>query len=129
MKNRDLSILSITLLTVIASLSCMLLSASGSSLKFEPDRLPDAQANVTYETQIHVTQNRTPVGDFAISKGALPSGLEMKKVEGLKDTARITGAPTEVGTFTFTVSVWCYGTNVSGQTAEKEYSIVVTKRP
>ena len=129
MKNKALIIVSVALLTLLASLACMLFSPSGVSLQFEPDRLPNAQAGVAYETQIHVTHNRTPVGDFAISKGALPAGLELKKVAGVEDTARISGMPQEAGTFTFTVSVWCYGTNVSGQTGEKEYSLVVTKRP
>jgi hypothetical protein len=72
-----------------------------------------------------VTENRTPVGDFSISEGALPPGLELTKVDGVEDTAKISGVPEAAGTFEFTVYVWCYGTNVSGQTGEKEYSIVV----
>jgi hypothetical protein len=51
--------------------------------------------------------------------------LEPVKVEGEDDTAKISGVPEEAGTFTFTVRVWCYGTNVSAQQGEKEYSILV----
>lgn len=127
MKRRELLVLSITVLIVFASVSCVLFLPSGGDLKFEPDRLPEAQVGVAYEAEIHVTQNRTPVGDFAISKGSLPAGLELVTVEGEEDTAKISGVPAETGTFTFTVSVWCYGTNVSGQTGEKEYSIGVEK--
>jgi hypothetical protein len=115
------------LLTVLLSISCILFFPSGGALKFEPDQLPDSRVGVAYEAEIHVTQNRTQVGDFAISKGALPAGLKLTKVEDVEDTAKISGAPEEAGTFTFTVSVWCYGTNVSGQTGEKEYTIVVEK--
>lgn len=103
----------------------MLFTPSGGDLKFDPDTLPDAQVGVPYEVDIHVTQNRTPVGDFSISDGALPAGLELKKADEVEDTAWIIGIPDEAGTFTFKISVWCYGTNVSGQTGEREYSIVV----
>lgn len=72
-----------------------------------------------------MTENDTPVGEFWISEGTLPAGLELIKVEDEQDTARISDVPAESGTFTFTVSVWCYGTNVSGQTGAQEYSIVV----
>lgn len=127
MKTKHLVTLCPVLLTVLLSISCMLFLPSGGALKFEPDKLPDSQVGAAYEVEIHVTQNRTPVGDFAISEGALPAGLELTKVEGIEDTAKISGAPEESGTFTFTVSVWCYGTNVSGQTGDKEYTIVVEK--
>jgi len=45
-------------------------------------------------------------------------------VDGV-DGAKISGVPEETGTFTFTVSVSCFSTMVVGQTAEKEYVIVV----
>lgn len=127
MQNKSLFIVAIVLSTGIFSIACMLFLPSGSSLKFDPDQLPEAQIGTPYEAEIHVTQNRTPVGDFAISEGSLPSGLEFKKVDGVDDTARISGVPQETGTFTFKISVWCYGTNVSGQTGEQEYSLVVGK--
>jgi hypothetical protein len=105
----------------------MLFLPSGGSLQFDPDQLPHAQVGMPYEAEIHVTQNRTPVGDFAILDGSLPSGLVLKKVEGVEDTAKISGVPQEAGTFTLKISVWCYGTNVAGQTGEKEYSLVIGK--
>jgi hypothetical protein len=42
-----------------------------------------------------------------------------------EDTARIYGAPQEAGTFTFKLSVLCYGTNISGQTGDASYTITV----
>ena len=125
MKHRHLAVLSITLLTIFLSMSCVLFLPAGGVLKFEPEVLPNLQVGTSYETEIHVTENRTPVGDFSISEGALPPGLELTKVDGVEDTAKISGVPEAAGTFEFTVYVWCYGTNVSGQTGEKEYSIVV----
>jgi hypothetical protein len=127
------------LLTVIASISCSLFTsnikptphpsvtpARSGPLKFEPDTLPAAQVGVKYEAEIRITQNITPVGDFSISKGALPAGLEIVKVRS-EDIAKISGTPEETGTFTFTVTAWCFGTMVSGQAGQKEYEIVVEK--
>ncbi|MBI5839753.1 MAG: hypothetical protein HZB19_06595 [Chloroflexi bacterium] len=94
-------------------------------LKFDPETLPNAQVGVPYEVEIKVTQNVTPVGDFSVAPERLPLGLELVMAEDVGDTARITGTPEELGTFTFVVSVWCYGTNVSGQAGDMEYTIVV----
>jgi hypothetical protein len=102
---------------------CCLSTPSGP-LKFEPETLPAAQAGVLYEAEIHIMQNSTPISNFAVAAGSLPAGLELVKVEGA-DTLKISGAPQETGTFTFTIAVGCYGTMVAGQTGEKEYSLVV----
>jgi hypothetical protein len=40
-------------------------------------------------------------------------------------SAWIYGTPTQAGTFPITLSVWCYGTQESGQTGEKQYTIMV----
>ncbi len=121
MKSKSLVI--VCALIVLFSLACEFLT--GSSLKFEPDPLPNAQVGQAYETEIHVSENHTPVGGASLSKGALPAGLQLVKVVDKENTLRISGVPTEAGTFTFTVSVWCYGTNTPGDRGEKEYSIVV----
>jgi hypothetical protein len=94
-------------------------------LNFNPDSLPNAKEGVHYEVQIEVTQNVTPVGDFMVKPETLPPGLELVIVEGVADTARITGTPAKAGTYTFRIDVWCYGTMVNGQMGSKEYTIVV----
>jgi hypothetical protein len=95
-------------------------------LTFAPESLPDAKAGTAYEAQIRITQNITPVDDMTVSSGSLPAGLEFIKVDG-EDAATIRGTPTESGSFTFTVDVWCFGTQVSGQTGQKEYTILVNE--
>jgi hypothetical protein len=95
-----------------------------TSLKIEPDSLPNAQTGVEYEAEIRVSDNVTPVDNVSISSGTLPAGLELVFVDGVNG-AKISGVPEETGTFTFTVSVSCFSTMVVGQTAEKEYVIVV----
>jgi len=79
---------------------------------------------VPYKVDILVGGNLTPVGNYSIADGILPPGLHLVVDEDLH-TAKISGTPTQTGTFQFTVSVWCYGTNVSGQTGEKKYTLVV----
>jgi hypothetical protein len=97
---------------------------TGGPLKFLPDALPEAQVGTAYDEEIRISLNNTPVGDFFISDGILPEGLEFTFLEG-DDAATVSGTPTEAGTFTFTVSAWCFGTQVSGQTGEKTYTLVV----
>jgi hypothetical protein len=94
------------------------------ALQFLPEKMPDAKVGSLYKVELVITGNVTPVGNYSISIGALPPGLELIIDEQLH-TARIGGTPTQSGSYQFTVSVWCYGTNVSGQTGEKQYTLVV----
>ncbi|MCK6566820.1 MAG: hypothetical protein DCC59_08570 [Chloroflexi bacterium] len=93
-------------------------------LIIEPESLPNAQIGEKYEALIRIAQNVTPVGDMYISNGSLPAGLELTFMQG-EDSAVIGGTATEAGTYSFTLSVWCFGTQVSGQTLDKEYTIIV----
>lgn len=93
-------------------------------LKIEPAALPNAQTGVAYEVEILISAHVTPINSVFISDGALPAGLELVFVDG-EDGAKLSGTPETAGTFTFTIFVSCKGTMVSGQTAEKEYTLVV----
>ena len=93
-------------------------------LVFSPDSLPPARVGQPYEAKIAVSNNDTPVGQFSAASADLPPGIELRQIE-MEDTAILSGIPTQPGTYTFTLSVWCYGTNVNGQTGEKKYKIVV----
>ena len=109
------------LMTIFA---CVISPDARSALKFSPDNLPAAKAGVPYSVDITVTKNVTPVGDAWVSAGALPGGLTLEKVAS-QDIITISGTPQVSGQFSFTIGVWCYGTNVSGQTGEKEYTFTV----
>ena len=93
-------------------------------LTFAPDILPTARVGEMYEAGIRITENVTPVGEFSVSDGSLPAGLELEFMDG-EDAAFIRGIPEEPGSSSFTVSVWCFGTQVSGQTGDKQYTLVV----
>ncbi len=109
---------------LLFSVACLLFGPARGPLRFQPDTLPAAQAGVPYEAKVTISDNATPAGQFSVSEGALPPGLALETVKG-EDAARIFGTPTQAGTFKFKVFVWCYGTNISGQTGEKDYTLVV----
>lgn len=120
---RFVSSVPIAILFFVAT-SCSLFSPPRPALKFSPETLPDAQVGVPYEIEINISENVTPVFRFLIAEGTLPKGMTLEQKEH-EDVARIFGTPEEAGTFIFKVEALCYGTNVSGQTGEKEYTIVV----
>ena len=95
------------------------------ALQFSPATLPDAQVGSSYAATITVSQAVTPVGGTSVQDGALPAGLDLALAKQAENTIQISGTPTVAGTFSFTIYVWCYGTNVSGQTATQGYTLVV----
>jgi hypothetical protein len=95
------------------------------ALQFSSATLPDAQVGSAYAATITVSQTVTPVGSTSVQDGALPGGLALALAKEPADTIQISGTPTVAGTFNFTIYVWCYGTNVSGQTATQAYTLVV----
>jgi hypothetical protein len=94
------------------------------SLEFKPDQLPTARAGQPYHADILITQNVTPVDNFSITEGTLPPGLTLVMDRTVR-IGRISGTPSQAGTYQFTVSVWCLGTNIPGQTGDKQYTLVV----
>ena len=109
---------------LLFSVACMLFGPQRGPLQFQPNVLPAAQAGVPYEAKVAISGNVTPAGQFSVPEGALPPGLALETLKG-ENTGRIFGTPTQAGTFKFKIFVWCFGTNISGQTGEKDYTLVV----
>jgi hypothetical protein len=136
-------IFSFALLMLVVGLSCQFLSGIEPTsepesvpipwdeeewqLKFLPDQLPDAEQGTPYHIEIRVENVDTFVGEFIVAEGMLPPGLNIERVSG-ENAAIILGVPTESGSYTFILDVWCYGTNDPGQTGHKEYKIYVNDR-
>jgi large repetitive protein len=95
------------------------------ALQFAPTTLADAHVGSPYAATITVSQAATPVAGASVQDGALPAGLELALAKEPEDTIQISGTPGAAGTFSFTISVWCYGTNVGGQSATQAYTLVV----
>jgi len=94
------------------------------ALGFVPAQLPEAHVGQPYDVVIRVTHNRTPVDSAVVDGGALPAGLTLEKApDGVG--ARIVGRPASAGTASFTVHVTCFGTNVTGQSGSRSYTLVV----
>jgi hypothetical protein len=96
----------------------------GHRLTFSPTELPEAEVGQSYQVTIVISDNHTPVGDVFLESGTLPPGLTLTFLEST-DTAEISGTPEEAGTFEFVIGAWCFGTNVSGDTGEHAYTLVV----
>jgi len=109
-------------IAVIALLGC---TPSRPALQFSPTALPDATVGAAYAAAITVTQAVTPVGGVSVTDGALPDGLVVAVANEPINTIEIAGKPKAAGSYTFTVAVWCYGTNVNGQTGTQQYTLVV----
>jgi len=93
-------------------------------LVFSPDTLPEGQVGEEYEVVITLTGQRTPAFEIGAPDNSLPFGLE-GTFDQDKQTYTIEGIPLEDGTFDLAVSAVCYGTQVSGQTGEKDYQLVI----
>lgn len=93
------------------------------TLTFSPDSLPAARNGEAYNVTITISGQESAVYTIELSSGELPSGLSLEYSGS--NTASIQGTPTETGSFTFTILAACYGTNKSGQTDSKQYTLVV----
>lgn len=111
---------------VLLAVTLIACNASRGALAFSPDRLQDGAVGQPYDAIVQVTNNDTPVGDMYVSSGALPPGVTLNFARGSSSSADLTGTPTTAGTYVFTVSAWCLGTNVEGQSGEQSYSLVVS---
>jgi hypothetical protein len=113
------------MIACVLALAAVLGCTPRSALQFSPTTLADARVGLSYAATITVSQAATPVGGASIQDGALPADLDLALAKEPINTIQISGTPTVMGTFTFTLSVWCYGTQVSGQTATQEYTLLV----
>ena len=115
-----------TTLTLATALATTLVACTvRPALTFSPEALPDGAVGQPYSVAISIGANQTPVGDI-YAEGALPPGLALPFDRNApSSTATLSGTPTEAGTYQLTISAWCLGTNVSGQTGSHQYTIVV----
>ena len=99
-------------------------SAERPALVFKPNQLASATIGQRYLARITITQNVTPVGEMSVASGGLPPGLNFTFRQG-ENAAEINGTPSKAGSYKFTVSAWCFGMNVSGQTGNHDYQLIV----
>lgn len=111
-------------LLFIVLLAC---PCTGAPLAFSPTELPEAQVGQPYEIAITISGNHTPVFLISVDSEELPPGLTLH-YEDNASTADIKGVPEQAGEFELTVRASCYGTNVSGQTGERRYRLLVKQQ-
>ena len=101
-----------------------LLSSCRAALDVSPALLPDGTVGKPYEARIVVKNNHTPLGGAGVESGSLPPGLMLGRVEQ-DNGLPIRGTPTRADKHAFRLHLWCYGTNFPGQTAARDYVIVI----
>ncbi len=121
-KQSNLIIISAITLIVLAIIACQI--QTPPTIGFTPNIMPTAKVGTYYFVIIKIANNRTPAGEFSITQGSLPRGLSIQRLEG-QDAVLISGTPIDPGSFHFVLSVWCFGTNNSGQTGTKDYVLPV----
>jgi hypothetical protein len=88
-------------------------------IQINPGSLPGGKKNHSYNKDIHADHGASPY-TFTVSSGSLPPGLELTQSE--PDKAMISGTPTALGTFPFTVTV----KDANGCSGNRSYTIVIT---
>ncbi len=85
-----------------------------STVTLSPTTLPAGQLGTAYTQTLTATGGGTP--SFALSAGTLPPGLTFNTTTGA-----LTGTPTQVGTFTFTIRATAAG----GCTGTRDYTLTI----
>ena len=124
MKKAIFTIIVVALALFTFSCSLFNISLKSDTLQFSPETLPDGQVVQAYKVVISLSNQRTPAFNIGAGTDRLPPGLK-GVFDQEKQTYTIDGTPTQAGAFSLTVSALCYGTNVSGQSGEIEYRLVV----
>jgi len=122
MNHHRWAVIAATVLILLATIACQI--QTPPSIGFTPNIMPTAKVGTYYFVIIKIANNQTPAGEFSITQGSLPRGLGIQRLEG-QDAVLISGTPEYPGSFHFVLSVWCYGTNNSGQTGVKDYVLPV----
>lgn len=88
-----------------------------ADITYVTQKFPDGFVNMTYEAAIGISGAATAVTAGTVATGSLPPGL----VVNATDHLRITGRPTQAGTFTFTLTL----TDTAGAATSGSYSITI----
>ena len=88
----------------------------GHTLSLAPASLPNGTNGTPYATQTFVASGGAAPYGYAVTAGTLPPGLSLS-ADGV-----LSGTPTSVGTYGFTVTA----TDVDGDTATGTYSVQIT---
>jgi subtilisin-like proprotein convertase family protein len=96
------------------------LSVNAPVITFTPTNLPGATAGVIYNQPLTLSGGTAPYSNFTITTGALPAGLS------LSASGSISGTPSAVGSFAFTVQVQDSTAGPAAPyTGSKSYTLIV----
>ncbi|MFB6345604.1 MAG: hypothetical protein ABEK50_07520 [bacterium] len=101
-----------------------------------PRALPDATAGESYEVNLHLRGQNSPLNSFRLVEGGLPEGLRLRPdtenpalEAGQNRTIQIVGVPKVAGTFNFTLAVSTFGTQKHGISLRQTFDLKVFAGP
>ena len=95
------------------------LTVGAATIDVTPATLPDAAKNVAYSQALAASGGTAPY-TYAVTAGALPTGLT------LSSAGVVSGTPTTTGNFSFTVTATDRSTGTGAYSGDKSYRIAVT---
>jgi len=102
----------------LLALCCSRGAARAQTLQITVTTLPPGVQGATYTAQVSAAGGTAPYSG-SITSGALPPGLNLIRVDA--STGAITGTPSAMGTFPFTLSI----TDVAGRAASQPFSLTI----
>src|SRR6266851_626631 len=102
----------------LLALCCSRGAARAQTLQITVTTLPPGVHGATYTARVSAAGGTAPYSG-SITSGALPPGLNLIRVDA--STGAITGTPSAMGTFPFTLSI----TDVAGRAASQPFSLTI----
>ncbi|WP_415756474.1 putative Ig domain-containing protein [Pseudomonas sp. LT1P18] len=125
MKRALFSIIALSLLLGGCELTTLAGCAGRAPLEIQPDSLASATTGKAYNVSVEVKRTNVAVAGFYVDPAQpLPEGLKLVYEEG-QNHARIVGTPTKPGRYEVSIYLNTYGTQCTGQAAQRTYTLNV----
>jgi hypothetical protein len=125
MKRALFSIIALSLLLGGCELSTLAGCAGRAPLAIQPDSLASATAGKPYRVSVEVKRPNVAVAGFYVDPAQpLPEGLKLVYEQG-QNHAEIVGTPTTPGHYEVSIYLNTYGTQCTGQAAQRTYTLNV----
>ncbi|KAA0984237.1 hypothetical protein FQ192_28390 [Pseudomonas sp. ANT_J12] len=125
MKRALFSIIALSLLLGGCELSPLASCAGRAPLTIQPDNLASATTGKPYRVSVEVERPNVAVAGFYVDPALpLPEGLKLVYEEG-QNHAVIVGTPTKPGRYEVSIYLNTYGTQCTGQAAQRTYTLNV----
>ncbi|WP_439878828.1 putative Ig domain-containing protein [Pseudomonas prosekii] len=125
MKCAIFSSIALSLLLSGCELGTLASCAGRAPLTIQPDSLASATTGKPYRASVEVQRPNVAIAGFYVDPAQpLPDGLKLVHEQG-QDHADIVGTPTRPGHYEVSIYLNTYGTQCTGQAAQRTYTLNV----